>query len=79
MSELKISPDDLFSGALDVCVNDINTKLLNLRDETGPYFALLATDMALMNIANDYIFGQLIKRVSYDKYNGEVAVIRAYY
>ena len=81
MKELKISPDELFGTSDDVkiFINGIQTKIINTSDEHGNYFAILATDPELSNICGEFVFGKYIKEVDYLKYQGRIAVIKAYY
>ena len=81
MNELKISPDELFGISEDVkfTINGIPTKVIHLSDERGDFLAILATDDSLSNICGDIILGKLIKEIDYLKYQGEIAVIKAYY
>ncbi|MDB1935101.1 hypothetical protein PMY38_10050 [Clostridium tertium] len=83
MNELDISPYELFhqnsSKLIDVTINGINTKVLELRDNHGEYLAIIATDKILSKICTQTILGHLIKEVSYDKYQDKIALIKAYY
>lgn len=81
MTELNISPEKLFGESEDIQfkINGIPTKVLNMSDEHGNFFAILATDPELSDICGDIVFGKLIKEIDYLKYNGEIAVIKAYY
>lgn len=81
MNELKISPYELFGTSDDVCftINGMSTKVLNMSDERGNFLAILATYHALSNICGDFVLGKLIKEIDYLKYQGHIAVIKAYY
>lgn len=81
MDTLKISPDELFGTSDDVkfSINGIPTKVISSSDEHGNYFAILATDPSLSDICGELILGKLIREVDYLKYQGHVAVIKAYY
>ena len=83
MNELDISPYELFhqnsSKLIDVTINGINTKVLELRDNHGEYLAIIATDKILSKICAQTILGHLLKEVSYDKYQDKIALIKAYY
>lgn len=81
MKELKISPDALFGTSDDVkiAINGIDTKVLSMSDEHGKFFAILATDPALSDICGDIVLGKLITEIDYIKYQGTIAVIKAYY
>lgn len=83
MSELNISPFELFNQNLDklinVYINGINTYVLNLSDTHGKYLAIIAQDKKLSNILGQVICGHLIKEIDYDKYQGKVVIIKAYY
>lgn len=81
MKELTISPDDLFGTSDDVkiTISGIPTKVVNMSDEHGNFLAILATDKALSNICGDFILGKYIKEIDYLKYQGDIAVIKAYY
>lgn len=81
MNELNISPDELFGTSDAVCftVNGISTKVLNMSDEHGDFLAILATDQSLSDICGHFVLGKLIKEIDYLKYQGNIAVIKAYY
>ena len=81
MEELNIPPEKLFgtSDEVDITINGISTKVLNMSDEHGNFLAILATDHALSNICGEFILGKFIKEIDYLKYQGRVVVIKAYY
>lgn len=81
MKELNISPERMFGTSDDVkiTINGIPTKVLNMSDEHGSFLAILATDPELSNICGEFVLGKLIKEIDYLKYQGHVAVIKAYY
>ena len=81
MKELNISPDELFgtSNDVEIVINGISTKVLNMSDEHGNFYAILATDPSLSDICGDIVLGKLITEVDYIKYQGHVALIKAYY
>ena len=81
MKELTISPETLFGTSDDVkfFINDIETKVINMSDEKGSFLAILATDPSLADICGDFVLGKLIKEIDYLKYQGQIAVIKAYY
>lgn len=81
MKELNISPDELFGTSDDVkfTINDIPTKVVSMSDENGEFLAILATDKSLSNICGDIILGKYIKEIDHIYYQGEPAIIKAYY
>ena len=83
MSELNLSPIELFnqnsSKLIKVCINGIDTMVLELSDAHGDYLAIIAYDKSLSNICGQIILDHWIKEINYDKYQGEVALIKAYY
>ncbi len=81
MKELNIPPDELFGTSDDVkiTINGIPTKVISMSDEHGSFFAIKATDPALSNICGDFVLGKYIEEIDYLKYQGRVAVIKAYY
>lgn len=83
MSELSMSPVELFrsheSDAISVNINGIDTYVLELNDNKGNYLAIPATDKDLSQICGTFVLNRLIKEISYDKYQGKVALIKAYY
>lgn len=81
MNELKISPDELFgtSNNIQITINGIPTQVLNMRDEKGTFLAIRATHKELSKICGEFVLGKLITEISYAKYNGEIAIIKAYY
>jgi len=81
MKELKISPDELFgtSDDVNIFINGIQTKIIAMSDERGNFFAILATDPELSDICGDVVLGKYIKEIDYLKYQGHIAVIKAYY
>ncbi|MDE7434454.1 MAG: hypothetical protein K2N01_01340 [Lachnospiraceae bacterium] len=81
MQELKISPDELFatSDNVQISINGIPAKVINMSDERGNFFAIKATAPELSNICGDFVLGKLITEIDYLKYEGRIAVIKAYY
>lgn len=83
MSELSMSPVELFrsreSDVISVNINGIDTFVLELSDENRNYLAIPATDKDLSKICFTFVLNHLITRVTYDTYQGKVAIIKAYY
>lgn len=81
MKELKISPEELFgaSDTVKITINGIPTQVLNMSDEHGNYLAILATDPSLSDICDEFVLGKYIKEIDYLNYQGQVAIIKAYY
>ncbi len=81
MKELKIPPEELFgtSDTVKITINGIPTKVLNMSDEHGNYLAILATDPSLSDICDEFVLGKYIKEIDYLNYQGQVAIIKAYY
>lgn len=50
-----------------------------MSDEHGDFLAILATDPALSDICGDIVLGKAIYEIDYMKYQGHIAVIKAYY
>lgn len=81
MDELKISPTELFGTpeSITITINGITTKVLDMSDSHGNFLAISATDKSLSDICGDFILGKFIKEIDYLKYQGKVAIIKAYY
>ncbi|MFQ9509536.1 MAG: hypothetical protein ACLRZ7_01005 [Lachnospiraceae bacterium] len=81
MTELKMSPDELFKTYenTQITINGIPTQVLHMNDERGNFFAIRATHKDLSDICGDLVLGKLITEINYAKYNGRVAIIKAYY
>ena len=81
MQELNIPPEKLFGTSDDVkiFIKGIETKVINMSDEHGDFLAILATDPALSDICVDIVLGKAIYEIDYMKYQGHIAVIKAYY
>ena len=81
MKELNRPPEELF-GASDnvkILINGIETKVINMSDEHGDFLAIWATGPALSDICGDIVLGKTIYEIDYIKYQGHIAVIKAYY
>jgi hypothetical protein len=81
MQELNIPPEKLFGTSDDVkiFINGIETKVIHMSDEHGDFLAIWATDPALYDICGDIVLGKSIYDIEYLKYQGRIAVIKAYY
>ncbi len=81
MKELKIPPDELFGVSDDVrfSINDIPTRITSMSDERGNFFAIEATSPELADICGDIVLGKLITEIDYLTYQGQLAVIKAYF
>lgn len=83
MSELVKSPSEIFNpdnpNIRLECINGYDVPLLKLSDEHGGYFAIPALNMELSNICGHFVCEHMIREIDYDTYNGEVAIIKAYY
>ncbi|SHJ52273.1 hypothetical protein SAMN02745163_02061 [Clostridium cavendishii DSM 21758] len=84
MNKLDICPQELFhqnsSKLIDVCINGINTKVLELNDNHGNYLAIIADDLKNPHgICGQFILDHWINEIDYDLYQDNVAIIKAYY
>lgn len=83
MSELDISPVELFSQnsskIINICINGIDTKSLELNDNHGNYLAIIALDKSFSDICGQIIHNHWIKEVDYVNYQGKIMLIKAYY
>lgn len=83
MSEINVTPLEYFQSQQDklipVNIAGIDTYILEKEDSHGKYLAIPATDKSLSNICCTHILGHYIKEISYDHYNGNVVIIKAYY
>lgn len=83
MSELVKSPSEIFTpdnpNIRIECINGYEVPLLALSDDHGRYFAIPALNMELSNICGQFLCEHIISEIDYDTYNGEIAVIKAYY
>lgn len=83
MSDINVTPLEYFKSQqenlIHVNIAGIDTYVLEKEDNHGKYLAIPATDKTLSNICCSTILGHYIKEVTYDHYNGNVAIIKAYY
>lgn len=81
MDNLNISPELFFTetDSFSVTINGIKTQVAKMSDQHGSFFAISATNPLLSNICGTIVLNKLIYEVDYLKYQGHVAIIKAYY
>ncbi|MGN0319856.1 MAG: hypothetical protein ACI4D1_02995 [Lachnospira sp.] len=83
MADLSKSPAEFFTpdnpNVVIININGYNVPILELSDKKGTYIAIPALYKELSDIANQFINGHYITEIDYDKFNGKVAIIKAYY
>lgn len=83
MSELSKSPSEIFTPNTPCVefenINGYDLPVLELSDKHGNYVAIPALYNETSDICGKFIHGHFITEVDYDTYNGEVAIIKAYY
>lgn len=83
MADLSQSPAEIFTpnnpNVVLTNINGYEVPTLEFSDKRGSYIAIPALNKELSDIAKQFINGHYITEIDYDKFNGKVAIIKAYY
>lgn len=81
MNEIKISPNEFFSSndCHKVIINGISTRIRKMSDEKGNFFAIEAKSKQLSDICGKFVLEKFIIQIDYIKYQGSIAIIKAYF
>ncbi|MEG1502418.1 MAG: hypothetical protein RR063_11610 [Anaerovoracaceae bacterium] len=83
MSNLTQSPAEIFNensrNVINANIEGFDVSVLELSNSHGSYLAIPALDPELSDICGKFVLGHLIKEIDYDKFQGKVVLIKAYY
>lgn len=81
MNEIKIPLDEFFNptNSIDAVINGISTRVIQMSDEHGNFLAIEAKSKQISDICGKFVLGKFITQIDYIKYQGKIAIIKAYF
>lgn len=81
MNEINISPKEFFNStnSVEVVIDGISTRVIQMSDEHGDFFAIEAKSKQLSDICGRFVLGKFIIQIDYIKYQGKIVIIKAYF